>query len=128
WTRPRMAARPARSMCWSRNWVGRRGRRRWSRGTAWTRWVLRLAATMGGRVERLLVVGCEPAPLGEDDDMRISLSDPVRAAVDEAVAVIESLIGRLLHGECAGARRSNIFPQKEVRPCRDLNRGIRPRQ
>lgn len=66
--------------------------------------VLRLAAAMGGRVERLLLVGCEPAPPDEAGEMRMGLSDPVRAAVDEAVGVVESLVGRLLRGEAIEAR------------------------
>ena len=58
--------------------------------------VLRLAAAMGGRVKRLLVVGCEPEPPAEADDMRMGMSGPVRAAVDEAVVLIESLVAKLL--------------------------------
>ncbi len=61
--------------------------------------VLRLARAMGGRVDRLLVVGCEPTPPYGSDDMRAGLSEPVRAAVDEAVALVESLAARLLAGE-----------------------------
>src|SRR5207248_2243591 len=61
--------------------------------------VLRLAAAMGARVERLLVVGCEPVPLSDDEDMPMGLSDPVRAAVEEAVPLVESLAARLLRGE-----------------------------
>jgi hydrogenase maturation protease len=61
--------------------------------------VLRLAATMGARVERLLVVGCEPAPPEKDEEMRMGMSEPVRAAVEEAVALVESLVARLLRGE-----------------------------
>ncbi len=60
--------------------------------------VLRLAAVMGGRVGRLLVVGCEPAPLDEADDMQMGMSDAVRAAVDEAVVLVESLIAQFLGG------------------------------
>ncbi len=60
--------------------------------------VLRLAAAMGGRIGRLLVVGCEPAPLDEADEMQTGMSDPVRAAVDEAVVLIESLIVKFLGG------------------------------
>jgi hydrogenase maturation protease len=61
--------------------------------------VLRLAAAMGGQVGRLLVVGCEPGPFDEAGDVQVGLSDPVRAAVDEAVPLIESLIAGLLRGE-----------------------------
>jgi hydrogenase maturation protease len=66
--------------------------------------VLRLAAAMGARVERLLVVGCEPVPLGESEDMQMGLSDPVRAAVEEAVPLVESLAARLLRGEGIAAK------------------------
>jgi hydrogenase maturation protease len=62
--------------------------------------VLRLAAAMGARVERLLVVGCEPAPLDEEE-MQAGLSEPVRAAVAEAVPLIEALVARLLRVEAA---------------------------
>jgi hydrogenase maturation protease len=58
--------------------------------------VLRLAAaTLGGRVQRVLLVGCEPATL-TGEDMWMGLSDPVGAAVEEAVVLIESLIAQLL--------------------------------
>src|SRR5262249_2199524 len=76
--------------------------------------VLQLAAAMGGRIERLLLVGCEPTPPDDEDDMQMGLSDPVRAAIDEAVGMIESLVARLLRGEVPRGR--NIF-QKEAEPC-----------
>jgi Ni,Fe-hydrogenase maturation factor len=57
---------------------------------------------MGGQVGRMLVVGCEPTR-ADDDDMHGEMSAPVRAAVDEAVVLIESLVGRLLRGEAVGA-------------------------
>src|SRR5437868_1453516 len=75
--------------------------------------VLRLAAAMGGRVGRLLLVGCEPAPFDEADEMRMGLSDPVRAAVDEAVPLVESLVGKLLRGEDVESGYDNINPGKE---------------
>ncbi len=74
--------------------------------------VLRLAAAMGGQVGRLLLVGCEPTPLSEADEMQTGLSDPVRRAVDEAVVLVEELVGRLLRGEA-------INPEKEVGTCRE---------
>jgi hydrogenase maturation protease len=61
--------------------------------------VLRLAAAMGGRVGRLLLVGCEPETCAEPEDMQDGLSDPVRSAVDEAVPLILSLADRALRGE-----------------------------
>ncbi len=61
--------------------------------------VLRLAAAMGGKVGRLLVVGCEPAPVDDVEEMQAGLSEPVRAAVDEAVGLIESLVAKVLGGD-----------------------------
>ena len=74
--------------------------------------VLRLAAAMGGQVGRLLLVGCEPTPLDEADEMQTGLSEPVGRAVDEAVVLVEELVGRLLRGEA-------VNPEKEVGTCRD---------
>ena len=50
--------------------------------------VLSTLAGLGGRVGRVLVVGCEPADLVE----RIGLSEVVSGAVDEAVSVVRKLI------------------------------------
>jgi len=61
--------------------------------------VLRLAATLGGRVRRLVVVGCEPESSGGEEDISPEMSGPVRAAVDEAVLLVESLVVRLLRAE-----------------------------
>ena len=51
--------------------------------------VLRNARAMGGVTARVLLVGCEPT---DCEEMR--LSDPVEAAVEEAIAMIESLVKR----------------------------------
>jgi hydrogenase maturation protease len=58
--------------------------------------VLRTARELGSRMERVLLVGCEPEPCAPDDDMRMGLSPPVAAAVEEAIKVIESLVTKLL--------------------------------
>jgi hydrogenase maturation protease len=76
--------------------------------------VLRLASAMGGRVGRLLLVGCEPATLDEPEDIRAGLSGPVRSAVDEAVPLILSLAGRLLRGEEPTSGGDDSNPVKEV--------------
>jgi len=57
--------------------------------------VLRLARALGGAVERVLLVGCEPEP-PDPNDMRMGLSEPVQAAIEEAVTVVESLVAQLL--------------------------------
>jgi hydrogenase maturation protease len=57
--------------------------------------VIRLSRAIGARPTRTLVVGCEPQVVvsGEDyDDMLMELSEPVRAAVEEAVKLVESLV------------------------------------
>jgi hydrogenase maturation protease len=55
--------------------------------------VLQMVAMLGGQVKRMLVVGCEPSA-ADPEDAGMELSGPVRAAVDEAVNVIEQLIAR----------------------------------
>ena len=52
--------------------------------------VFTLLKTLGGRPGRVLIVGCEPAST-EDE---IALSEPVAAAVDEAVKLIFELVER----------------------------------
>jgi hydrogenase maturation protease len=59
--------------------------------------VLRMARAMSGRLNRVLVVGCEPADLGGDDG-RMGLSREVEAAIGEAVQSIESVVKRILDG------------------------------
>ena len=61
--------------------------------------VLSMVRANGGSLKRILLVGCEPATFGPDEGL-MGLSEPVAAAVHEAVAVVESLIGRIVdeHG------------------------------
>ncbi len=47
---------------------------------------------LGGRVDRVYVVGCEPACLDEG----IGLSPPVAAAVDGAVELCQQLLGEIM--------------------------------
>lgn len=62
--------------------------------------VLGLARHLGDRLPRVLVVGCEPATvMGEDDDLSAELSEPVRAALDEATRIVESLLDDLTTGD-----------------------------
>jgi hydrogenase maturation protease len=60
--------------------------------------VLALAAQLGSVPERVLVVGCEPAArmTGDEEELVGELSPPVRAALDEAVALVESVLAELL--------------------------------
>jgi hydrogenase maturation protease len=57
--------------------------------------VIKLSRALGAKSTRTLVVGCEPQVVlsGEDyDDMSMELSEPVQAAVGEAVKLVESLV------------------------------------
>jgi hydrogenase maturation protease len=61
--------------------------------------VLAFARTLGARPIHTLLVGCEPKLFNESEDyaeMQMGLSEPVIAAIDEAVKMIDSLIDELL--------------------------------
>jgi hydrogenase maturation protease len=57
--------------------------------------VLAMVKSMGGSFHRLLLIGCEPAPL-ETEEGQLGMSEPVQCAVDEAVRKIESLVTGIL--------------------------------
>ena len=59
--------------------------------------VLALVRALGGRAPRTLVVGCEPQMVldGDRDELLAQLSEPVRAALDPAVALVESLLNEI---------------------------------
>jgi hydrogenase maturation protease len=57
--------------------------------------VLGLARALGRVPPRVLIVACEPFQIA-DDDLVGELSPPVRAAVDEAVALVESLVTEMM--------------------------------
>lgn len=63
--------------------------------------VLRMVHSMGVKLGRVLLVGCEPEFTGSDEEGRLGLSAPVQSAVDEAVIVIKSLIAKALDGQLA---------------------------
>jgi hydrogenase maturation protease len=65
--------------------------------------VLRLARELGPVPERVLVVGCEPEirPSGDDEELVGELSAPVRAAVDGAVELVESLLEEIMTGNAS---------------------------
>jgi hydrogenase maturation protease len=57
--------------------------------------VLQLVRALGGQPKRLMVLGCEPASFGPDEQGQIGLSAALQAALDPAVAMAEQLIGQL---------------------------------
>jgi hydrogenase maturation protease len=69
--------------------------------------ILRLAASMGGPLKRILLVGCEPATLGPPEGL-MGLSEPVGNAIDEAVDLVESVINRVLAGEWPGPQSKPV--------------------
>lgn len=60
--------------------------------------VIRSAKAMGGKLGKILLLGCEPETLGPEEGS-IGLSKSVSAAVDRAIPVLESLLTRISHGE-----------------------------
>lgn len=58
--------------------------------------VLKLVTAMGGHVGRLLVVGCEPVPLDDFEDIHPGLSEPARAAIPVALREITRLVDEIL--------------------------------
>ena len=60
--------------------------------------VLGLARALGDALPRVLVVGCEPLSImrGDEDEVVASVSEPVRAAIESGVALVESLLEDIL--------------------------------
>ncbi|HTF61915.1 MAG TPA: hydrogenase maturation protease [Edaphobacter sp.] len=65
--------------------------------------VLRMAKAMEAPLEHILLVGCEPAYMGGDDG-HMGLSEPVEAAVSEAVNATQNLVKRILDGSWPTAK------------------------
>jgi hydrogenase maturation protease len=71
--------------------------------------VLQMACSFGGDIARLYLVGCQPENL-ESDRGELGLSETVRAAVPQAIAMIESLLGDLL------SETPNLYPGIAQKP------------
>jgi hydrogenase maturation protease len=79
--------------------------------------VIRLSRLLGAPRTRTLVVGCEPKviPGGEEyDDMLMELSEPVRAAVEEAAKLVESLVAEAGTDDGPGGS-AGPFTEREVK-------------
>ncbi len=73
--------------------------------------VIKFARALGTKPTCTLIVGCEPQVVvsGENyEDMLMELSEPVRAAVGEAVKLVESLVEEI--GEAGSFRRRGGEP------------------
>jgi hydrogenase maturation protease len=59
--------------------------------------VLQMVRLLGGAPGNLLIVGCEPQSVEPDmEEGTMELSPPVRAAVDEAIQVVEELVTNMI--------------------------------
>jgi hydrogenase maturation protease len=64
--------------------------------------VLELVKSLGGEVPRTLVLGCEPAQLG-DEEGSIGLSDPVKASLEQASKEVDRLVAEALNTKIQAA-------------------------
>lgn len=58
--------------------------------------VFRLIEAMGGKCKRVLIVGCEPQTLGNEQEGQMGLSPTVAASVEPAVQLVEQIIGHVI--------------------------------
>jgi hydrogenase maturation protease len=63
--------------------------------------VIRLAQSMGGVPEHVIIVGCEPETLGPEEG-QMSLSPVVERAVEKAATLVESLVNTLVNDAHTG--------------------------
>jgi hydrogenase maturation protease len=68
--------------------------------------VLRMAAAMNGSLKNILLVGCEPATFGGEEG-QMGLSEPVEAAIDEAVNLVAATVDKILQEQQQGSKSSS---------------------
>ena len=73
--------------------------------------VLRLAAAMNGSLQKILLVGCEPASLGCEEGA-MGLTRPVEAAVDRAVTLIIDVVNKLLQDRTQESEAGSTKPEE----------------
>ncbi|HEX5470531.1 MAG TPA: hydrogenase maturation protease [Lacipirellulaceae bacterium] len=61
--------------------------------------VLQLAKAFGVPLQRILLVGCEPASIAGADELPPAMCESVRSAIGPAVELVQSLINQLLAAE-----------------------------
>ena len=74
--------------------------------------VLRMATSMGGELKRVLLVGCVPATLGPEEG-QMGLSEPVAAAIDEAVKLVDSLVTANSCGRMAREEVNHVISSRK---------------
>ncbi len=60
--------------------------------------VLRMASVMNGGLKKVLLVGCEPATFGGEEGL-MGLSEPVEAAIADAVKLVDCVVLRILSNQ-----------------------------
>jgi len=71
--------------------------------------VLRTAAALGATPRQVFIIGCEPTPADFDNgDAPMGLSPAVQAAVDPAVAMVESLAEKICRQLSLELRESSL--------------------
>jgi hydrogenase maturation protease len=63
--------------------------------------VFAFARSLGRLPERMVLVGCEPST-ADEQEFAAGLSDPVRAAIEPAAAMVRDLADRALQGDFRG--------------------------
>lgn len=58
--------------------------------------VLRMVSALDGRCRKIVLLGCEPGDFGDEWEGRLGLTEPVAAAVENALDLIETRIGEWL--------------------------------
>ena len=95
--------------------------------------VFQLVRAMDGRFNKVLIVGCEPADFGPENEGRLGLSPPVAAAVEEAEKLIDRLVADILNNSSpfspsfrvsASPREPSSFDSPEVAEARSEQIGI----
>lgn len=87
--------------------------------------VLALARSMGAPPTHIFIVACEPERVlsgDTDEDLVGELSDPVRAALDGAVEMVESLVAKIRSGR--GQKENNDDVWEENNADINGNRGV----
>jgi hydrogenase maturation protease len=62
--------------------------------------VMQAATAMGAKVGQVLLVGCEPTPRDAGADWEMNISPPVQAALEEAVAIVQTLVAKIIGNDC----------------------------
>jgi hydrogenase maturation protease len=68
--------------------------------------VIKMAMAMGGRLKRILLLGCEPATIGPEEG-QLGLSPQVDAVIDDAITLALTLVRRIREGDWPDGRRQH---------------------